>query len=253
MTDRARLDGRVAVVTGASRGIGEAIARAFAGAGARVVVSSRKPEAVEAVAASIRAAGGEAHAVAAHAGRPEDAARLVDECVAHFGRLDVVVPNAATNPTYGPLVGMGPEVYDKIMDVNLRGPLELARRAHPHLVAAGGGAVVNIASIEALSPTEGLALYSVSKAALVSLTKAMAREWGAAGIRANVICPGLIQTRFSAALWQDDAVREPFLARTPLGRVGTPEEIAALALFLASDAGSYCTGAVFVADGGYTI
>jgi NAD(P)-dependent dehydrogenase (short-subunit alcohol dehydrogenase family) len=252
LATRFRLDGRVAIVTGASRGIGEAIARALAEAGARVVASSRRQEAVDGVAASIRDAGGDAIGVAAHAGRAADLARLVDACVERFGRLDVVVNNAATNPVYGPLVDTGADVYDKIMDVNLRGPLELARSAHPHLVAAGGGAVVNISSIEGLTPSEGLGLYSVSKAALISLTRAMAREWGAAGIRVNAICPGLIRTRFSAALWQDDTVRESFLSRTPLHRVGTPDEVAALALFLASDAGSYCTGGVFTADGGYT-
>ena len=252
-TDRFRLDGRVAVVTGASRGIGEAIARLFAQAGARVVVSSRRQEGVDAVAAGIRETGGEAHAVAAHAGRPDEVARLVDATVERFGRLDVVVANAATNPVFGPLVDAGAEAYDKIMDVNLRGPLELARRAHPHLVAAGGGAVLNISSVEGITPSPGLGLYSVSKAALISLTRVMAREWGAAGIRVNAICPGLIRTRFSAALWQDDALRESFLARTPLGRVGTPDEVAALALFLASEGGAYCTGGVYMADGGYTI
>lgn len=249
---RFRLDGRVALVTGASRGIGEAMALAFAEAGARVVVSSRKQEAVDAVAARIADAGGEALAVAAHAGDTADVARLVQAAGERFGRLDVVVANAATNPVYGPLLDATPEVFDKIMSVNLRGPLELARHAHP-LLAEARGSVITVSSIEGLSPTEGLGLYSVSKAALLSLTKAMAREWGAAGIRVNAICPGLIRTRFSAALWQHDATREAFLSRTPLGRVGTAEEIAALALFLASDAGSYCTGAVFTADGGYTV
>ncbi len=248
-----RLDGRVAVVTGASRGIGEATARAFAAAGAHVVVSSRHQDSINAVAESIRTSGGSALAVAAHAGRPEDAARLVGECVTHFGRLDIVVCNAATNPVFGPLVTATTESFEKIMDVNLRGPFELTRSAYPHLVASGSGSVINISSVEGITPSPGLALYSVSKAALISLTKASAREWGSVGIRVNVICPGLIKTKFSAALWGNDVVRDQLLARTPLKRIGTPEEFAFLALFLASDAAAYCTGAVFTADGGYTI
>ena len=248
-----RLDGRVAIVTGASKGIGAAIAHMLAEAGANVVVSSRRQDAVDAVAKAIVAQGGKAIAIAAHAGKSSDLARLVDATIEQFGRIDVVVNNAATNPSFGPLIHATDELFDKVMDVNLRGPLTLGRLAHPHLAASGHGSIVNIASVEGLSPSEGLALYSVSKAALISLTGAMAREWGAAGIRVNAICPGLIQTKFSAALWQDETIRQSFLAHVPSGRMGQPDEIAALALFLASDAGSYCTGGTYVADGGYLI
>jgi NAD(P)-dependent dehydrogenase (short-subunit alcohol dehydrogenase family) len=246
------LTGKAAIVTGASKGIGEAVARGLAEFGARVVVSSRKQEAVEAVAAALRADGLEAAAVAAHAGDSAALRRLVEETIRLYGRLDIVVNNAATNPVYGPLLAADDSAFDKILAVNLRGPLELARAAHPHL-RQQGGSIVNVSSIGALSPEPGLALYSVSKAALVSLTKAMAQEWGGDGIRANAICPGLIQTKFSAALWQDERTLERFLSHVPFGRIGQPHDLVGLAIYLASDAGRYCTGGIFTVDGGYTI
>ena len=250
---RLRLDGRVAIVTGASKGIGEAIARALAEYGARVVVSSRKQEAVDAVADSIRAGGGEALGVAAHAGDPAQLGRLVDAAVARWGGVDVVVNKAATNPVFGPVVEQGAEAFAKIMAVNVQGPLELARLAYPHMKARGGGSVVNISSIGGLTPEPGLGLYSVSKAALVSLTKVLAAEWGPDNVRANVVCPGLIKTKFSEALWSNDRIVRQMMALQPIKRVGEPEDVAGLVLFLASDAAAYCTGGVYTADGGYTI
>ncbi|MDF1501935.1 glucose 1-dehydrogenase [Roseisolibacter sp. H3M3-2] len=255
MTDsvaaRFRMDGRVAIVTGASKGIGEATARALAEAGARVVVSSRRQEAVDAVAHAIVAAGGEALAVAANVGRPDEARALVERTLAHWGGVDVVVNNAAVNPVYGPLLDADDAVLDKILAVNVKGPLEVCRHAYPSMRARGRGSVVNVSSIGGVSPEPGLGLYSVSKAALVSLTKVMAQEWGAHGVRANVICPGLIRTKFSQALWQDERVLAHTLAQQPIPRVGEPEDVAGLALFLASDAAAYCTGGVYMADGGY--
>jgi NAD(P)-dependent dehydrogenase (short-subunit alcohol dehydrogenase family) len=247
------LTGKVAIVTGASKGIGEAIARGLAAFGARVVVGSRDKAGVEAVAQAIRAAGGQALAVAAHVGDAGAVQQLVDAAVAAYGGVDVVVNNAAVNPVYGPLLAMNDAVFDKIMSVNVKGPLELARRAHPVLARRGGGSVINVASVGGLSPEPMIAIYSASKAALISLTKSMAQEWGRDGIRVNAICPGLVQTKFSAALWQNPQVVMKFLQDVPLGRIAQPEEVAGLAVFLAGPAAGYCTGAVFTVDGGHTI
>ena len=251
VADRLRLDGRVAIVTGASKGIGEATARALAEAGARVVVSSRKQEAVDEVAHAISGAGGEAMAVACNVGRPDEARALVERTIAEWGGVDVVVNNAAVNPVYGPVLEQDDAVFDKIMAVNVKGPLEICRRAYASMAARGHGSVINVSSIGGLSPEPGLGLYSVSKAALISLTKVLAQEWGPAGVRANVICPGLIRTKFSQALWQDEQVLRHMLAEQPIKRVGVPEDVAGLALFLASDAAAYCTGGVHMVDGGY--
>jgi NAD(P)-dependent dehydrogenase (short-subunit alcohol dehydrogenase family) len=247
------LRGKVAIVTGASKGIGEAMARGLAEFGAAVVLSSRKQDAVESIAAAIRADGQEATAMAAHVGDAKALSNLVDATRQRYGGIDIVINNAATNPVYGPLLEVDGAAFDKVLSVNLKGPLELARLAYPHLVARGGGSIINISSVGGLSPEEGLGAYSVSKAALVSLTKVMAREWAPDGIRVNAICPGLIQTKFSAALWQDQQVLQRFLRDVPLGRMGQPEDLVGLAVYLASDAARYCTGAVFTVDGGYTI
>jgi NAD(P)-dependent dehydrogenase (short-subunit alcohol dehydrogenase family) len=247
------LTGMVAIVTGASKGIGAAIAAGLAEFGARVVVSSRKQEAVDAVARAITERGRQATAIAAHVGDPEAVQRLVDQTCAAYGGVDVVVNNAAVNPVYGPLLEADAGVFDKIMAVNVKGPLALARLAHPLMARRGGGSVINISSVGGLRPEPLLGLYSVSKAALISLTKVMAQEWGRDGIRANVICPGLVQTKFSAALWQDAEALARVVRAAPLGRIAQPDEMVGLAIYLAGPASSYCTGAVFTADGGLTL
>jgi NAD(P)-dependent dehydrogenase (short-subunit alcohol dehydrogenase family) len=247
------LTGKVAIVTGASKGIGAAIAHGLAEFGARVVVSSRKQPAVEAVAQAITAAGGQAAALAAPMGDPASIKNLVAQTVDRFSGLDIVVNNAAVNPVYGPLLQAPLEAFDKIMEVNVKGPFELARQARPIMAAHGGGSIINISSIGGLRPEPMLGFYSASKAALINLTQAMAQEWAAAGIRVNAICPGLVRTKFSAALWQDDMVLERFLRAVPLGRIAEPEDIVGLAIYLAGPASSYCTGAVFTVDGGATI
>jgi NAD(P)-dependent dehydrogenase (short-subunit alcohol dehydrogenase family) len=247
------LQGKVALITGASKGIGEAIARGLAEFGAKVVVSSRKQEAVDAVAAALRADGLEATGIACHVGDPDQIRALVEQTIATYGGVDVLVNNAATNPIFGPLTQAGPDIFDKIMDVNVKACFLLANLCYPSMKARGGGSVINIASVEGLKPTPGLGLYSVSKAALIMLSQSQAREWGTDGIRVNTICPGLIQTKFSAALWQNEKMLQKFTGNIPLSRIAQPEEMAGLAVFLATDAASYCTGSVFTADGGYMV
>jgi dehydrogenase/reductase SDR family member 4 len=247
------LKGKVALITGASRGIGEAIARMFAEAGAKVVLSSRKQAALDEIAADMQAKGHEVIGFAANASKTTDLQNLVEKTVSHFGQLDIIVNNAAVNPVFGPLEQTDSSAFDKIIDVNLKGPFELANFAKPHLEANGNGVILNISSIGGISPEQFLGIYSVSKAALISLTKVQAREWAAVGIRSNVICPGLIETQFSEALWSNEKILKMVLRKQALQRVGTPEEIAALALFLCTEASAFCTGGVFTADGGYTI
>jgi NAD(P)-dependent dehydrogenase (short-subunit alcohol dehydrogenase family) len=247
------LTGKVAIVTGGTRGIGLAIARGLGTQGASVVVSSRREELVESAVKGLEAEGIEVRGIRAHMGEPEQIEELVADTVNAFGGVDIAVNNAAANPVYGPLLETDDGAFDKIVEVNLKGPLNLARRVHPIMVGRGGGSIINISSVAGVSPEKGLGIYSMSKAALISLTKVMAREWGRDGIRVNAICPGLIQTRFSTALWQDEKTLSGFEARTPLGRIGQPAELLALAVYLASPASSYCTGSVFTVDGGATI
>ena len=248
---RFQLDGKVALVTGASRGIGKAIARGLAEFGARVIVSSRKQAAIEAVATELRAEGLEAQAIAAHMGDAAAIKHLLEQCVDVYGGIDIIVNNAATNPVYGPIQEIDEGAFDKLISVNLKGPFELCRCAYPIMRERGGGSIINISSIGGLKPEPNIGMYSVTKAALINLTQAMAQDWGADNIRVNAICPGLIKTRFSEALWQDEQVAGRFLQHIPLGRLGEVEDIAGLAVFLASDAGAYCSGGVYLADGGY--
>lgn len=247
------LTGKVAIVTGASKGIGAAMARGLAEQGAHVIVSSRKQEAVDAVAAELTAAGLSARGIACHVGDEGQLKNLVDQTIAAFGGIDILVNNAATNPVFGPLDQMTGEVFDKVMNVNVRACMLLANLCKPSMESRGGGSVINIASVEGLKPSPMMSVYSVSKAALVMLTQSQAREWGSDGIRSNAICPGLIQTKFSSALWQNEDILNHFVAQLPLQRMAQPEEMVGLALYLASDAGKYSTGGVFTADGGHMI
>ena len=247
------LKDKVAIVTGASKGIGQAIAELYAEYGAKVVVSSRKQEAIDLVVKGITDKGHDAIGIVANTGKAEDLKNLVEQTIAHYGRIDILVNNAATNPTFGPMLNTDADAFDHIMNVNVKGPFELAKLAFPHMMNAGGGSIINISSIGGLSPEPLLGIYSVSKSALISLTKVMAKEFGAAGIRANVICPGLIKTKFSEALWSSEPIADKMIKRLPIARIGVPEDISGMALFLASDASAYSTGSVFTADGGYTI
>ncbi|GAA4404488.1 SDR family oxidoreductase [Nibrella viscosa] len=247
------LSGKVAVITGASKGIGEDIARLYARFGAKVVVSSRKQEALDQLADAIKQQGGEATGVAAHAGNMDHLRHLVDKTVELYGGIDILVNNAATNPVFGPALDCDEGAFDKIMQVNVKAPFELSKMVYPYMKARGGGSVIMMSSIAGHTPDPGLGIYSVSKTALNMLTKVLANEWGPDGIRVNAICPGLIKTRFSEALWQNEKILDHFTKRLPIARMGTTNEISPLALFLASDASTYCTGSLFYADGGAVI
>ncbi len=248
-----KLEGKVALVTGASKGIGEAMAEALAEAGAKVIVSSRKQDAVEEVAQKIREKGGEATAIASNVGDEDSMKALVELSLAKYGGVDILINNAAANPVFGPLNETETWAFDKIMDVNVKGPFLLAKMLHPSMKSRGGGSVINISSVGGLRPEQGLGIYSVSKAALISLTKVMAKEWGRDNVRANVICPGLVKTKFSEALWTNEKIVGMMMKMQPLQWIAEPEDMGGLALFLASDASKYITGAVYTADGGFTI
>ncbi len=247
------LEGKVAVITGSSKGIGKAIAQGLAEYGAKVVISSRSQEAVDEVAAEFKTAGLEAVGIACHIGKKAERQNLVHTTIAHYGGIDILINNAAINPVYGPIEDADEEVFDKIMDVNVKAPWMLSNLVLSSMKERGGGSIVNIASVEALHPGAGLGLYSTSKAALLMLTKNQAKEWGPYGIRANVVCPGLIKTKFSAALWQNEKLLQKIEKTLPSARMGMPDEMAGIVCLLASDAGAYMTGGVYNADGGYMI
>jgi NAD(P)-dependent dehydrogenase (short-subunit alcohol dehydrogenase family) len=250
------LDGKVAVITGGSRGIGEAIARTFVAQGARVVIASRKLDGVASVAASIAKDHGSdrIRAVAAHTGKEDECVRLVSEAVAAFGKVDVLVNNAGTNPFFGPMLNADNGSWDKTFEVNLKGYFWCAREVARHLTArSAGGSIVNVASVAGLvaSPMQGV--YSMTKASVISMTKTLALELGPSKIRVNAIAPGFVDTRLASAVLKNDELVKVVVGRTPLGRYGTPDEIAGGALYLASDAASFLTGHTLVIDGGLTI
>ena len=247
------LTGKVAIVTGSSKGIGAAIARGLAEQGASVVISSRKQDAVDELAATFVKDGLKAIGIACHIGDPTQREALIQQTTEQLGGIDILVNNAAINPFFGPIEQTEEAVFDKIMSVNVKAPWLLSNLALPSMTKRGGGSIINIASVEGLHPGYGLGIYSVSKAAMIMLTKNQAKEWGKHGIRSNALCPGLIKTKFSQALWSNEKILGQLEKNLPSGRMGTVEEMAGLAMMLASDAGSYCTGSVFTADGGYLI
>ena len=250
MSDLFDLSGKVAIVTGASRGIGKSIAEVYADAGAKVVLASRKQDVLDQVAEEIRANGGEALAIAAHNGDKDGLYALVDKTLESFGKLDILVNNAATNPYWGSLLEADDSYWHKTIDVNLMGCVWLSQAAVKSMRKSGGGKIVNVASIVGMSAAQYQGIYGITKAAVISLTKTLAVELGSENIQVNAIAPGLIKTRFARALWDNEDILSHVLTRTPAGRIGQPQDIAGIALYLASSASDYSSGGVYVVDGG---
>ena len=247
------LTGNVAIVTGGSKGIGRAIAERMAEAGAKVVVSSRKLDKCQEVADGINAAGGEAIAVACNVSHIDQLENLVDQTMKAFGKVDILVGNAAVNPHYGPMTDIEETAFDKIMDSNIKANLWLARMLLPQMAERRDGVVILLSSIAGIKGTDDIGVYGISKAADSAMVRNLAVRWGEHNIRCNAIAPGLIKTDFARALWENPERRAQVEASYPLRRLGEPDDIAGVAVFLASAAGSYITGQTIVVDGGSTI
>ena len=244
------LDGKVALVTGASRGIGEAIARLLAQQGAHVIVSSRKIDGCQAVADAINAAGGKATAMACHIGEMEQISATVAAIREQFGKLDILVNNAATNPYFGNVLDTDVDAFQKTVDVNIRGYFFMSVEAGKLMRENGGGAILNVASVNGMVPGLMQGIYSITKAAVINMTKVFAKECAQFGIRCNALLPGLTDTKFASALVKNDSILKPALQRIPLARPADPSEMAGTVLYLVSDASSYTTGAAINVDGG---
>jgi NAD(P)-dependent dehydrogenase (short-subunit alcohol dehydrogenase family) len=253
MTNLFDLTGKVAIITGASRGIGQAIAGRFAEAGAKVVLSSRKQDGLDLVANEIKSKGGEALAVAAHNGEKTALQALVKGTVDAYGRVDILVNNAATNPHFGTLLEAEDSMWQKTIEVNIMGNVWLTQAVVPHLRQSGGGKIINVASINGLHPGRMQGIYSMTKAAIINLTQTLAMELASDNIQVNAIAPGLVKTRFARAIWENEDLLAEIISRTPAKRIGEPDDIAGIALYLASPASNFATGQVFVVDGGVTV
>jgi NAD(P)-dependent dehydrogenase (short-subunit alcohol dehydrogenase family) len=248
--EKFNLNNKVAVITGASKGIGESIARGLAEFGANVVISSRKQEAVDEVASKFNSEGLSAIGIECHVAKEDHQKELIRKVMDKFGRIDILINNAGTNPYFGPVDKMSLNLYQKTMDINLNSAISLSNLVYPVMKKQGGGSIIHISSIEGIHPSKMMTAYNISKASLIMLGKNQAIEWGKDNIRVNMICPGYVKTKLSAGLLEHENSYKSFLKNVPLGRVSTPDEMAGLAIFLASDASSYMTGSSIVNDGG---
>jgi len=248
--DKFRLDGKVAIVTGGSRGIGKEIAVGFAEQGARLALASRKQEALDGVADEIRQMGSDCLAMACHMGKPDQIKSLFDKVVETYGTVDILVNNAATNPYFGPLVDASEEAWNKTLDVNLKGPFLMTQAAARIMMQKGGGSIINVSSVGAFKANPMQGIYGVTKSGMVNMTKTFAQELALTNIRVNAICPGLTETKFSEVLIQTKEIYDIALQKIPVKRHAQPSEIVCAALYLASDASSYVTGSCITIDGG---
>lgn len=246
------LKNKVALITGASRGIGQAAAMGLAQAGADLAIASRKLPDLEKVAGEIKKTGRKCLPIATHAGRIEEINSLVKKVVDEFGRIDILVNNAATNPTMASALDIDDRAWDSIMNLNLKGLFFLSQAVARVMKEKGGGNIINVASIAGITP-DILPVYSISKAGVIMATKVMAQQWAQYNIRVNAVAPGLTKTRFSEALWKNDDILKIAMSRTPMARPAEPEEMVGTIIYLASDASSYVTGQVIAVDGGVTI
>lgn len=251
--EKMSFDGRVALITGASRGIGKAIAVGFAELGAHVIITARNAGPLEETANEINANIGKATPFVCHSARSNDITRLFDYIRNEVGRLDILVNNSATNPYFGPILEATETVFDKTFEVNCKGYFLMSQQAGKIMVSQGKGVIINIASIEGLHPSPFMGIYSMTKSAVIMLTKVLARELGPAGVRCNAVCPGLTETRFASVLVDTPEIRGRYVQTTPLGRHAQPEEIVGAVIYLASDSASYTNGAILVCDGGKTV
>ena len=249
--DKFLLSGKVALITGGSRGIGRAIALGMAEAGADVVIASRKLPDLEAVAKKISQMGRKALPVSANVRYLPDIENLVKRTMDEFGHIDILVNNAGSNPVFGSVFNMDERAWEATLGLNLKGYFFLSQAVGKIMKDKGGGSIINVASEDGIRPRIGVALYSISKAGVIMLTQVLAQEWGQYNIRVNTIAPGIVKTKFSEALWDDDVIRDTTLDSTSLGRLAEPDEVVGAALFLAAEASSYMTGQTIVLDGGF--
>lgn len=255
MTKLFDVKGKVAIVTGASRGIGLAIVEALAEAGAKVVLSSRRQDGLNEVASVLQSRRQklDVYPIAAHNGNKEQLKNLVEKTLEHYGTVDILVNNAATNPHFGTLLEAEDSLWQKTIEVNLMGNVWLTQQVVPIMRAKGGGKIINVASVNALRPGRYQGIYSITKAAVVNLTQTLAMELAADNIQVNAIAPGLVKTKFAEAIWSNEDLLQGIISRTPAGRIGEPDDIAGIVIYLASPASDFATGQVFVVDGGLTI